>query len=576
MPADFAAGAGQVKFLEKATRGFLVALLFALTVAPFAFATGAGKANIPCQGTIISPTDDIVSVINGGKPNQTFCIEGEHRITSSIQLRSGQSLIGTTTDSRISAAVVLTPWQPTSTQGVYYYDGAYAQIQPHQQDQFISGGANVCYSVTTYADDLFFRTNPSNDQRIMRVLSQNEVDPTQPIVTQGQAVTAGEAGRFFFDYVNQRIYVSLPNNQDPNTATVDLSLSLGNQDSNALLYGPGEGNITLQNLFIEKAMNYGVFSGNSWILKDMTIRFMHNVGLYNIFGSASQPATIDDTWFTNNGRFALNVAAAGSVIITNSELSWNNIANFRETDGQAGSGVCNGYYDAGAFHIYHLVGTQSQLAVTINTLWSHNNIGDGLWSDGGTQYTQITNSLFNDNERFGYVHEISCQILFSGNTVRHNGYPLKNSDITGGGVEVSDSNYATFSSNLFFGNDGPNSVGFSFHLTLQKVHPQMDSNTCLGASNSRDTHNALKHNQVLANTIYACSGQAAIGKVWGAGGSLNSRGNQYQSNNYHLADSTSNWFADSDNNAHYLPQDWTTWQQGSHDTLGTLTIGCHP
>jgi len=95
--------------------------------------TGAGKSGIPCQGTIISPTDDIVSIINNGTPGQTFCIEGEHRITSTIYVKSGQSLIGTTTNSRISGAVVLSPWQPTSTQGVYYYDGPYANTQPHQQ-----------------------------------------------------------------------------------------------------------------------------------------------------------------------------------------------------------------------------------------------------------------------------------------------------------------------------------------------------------------------------------------------------------------------------------------------------------
>ncbi len=566
---NFASRSRRFKFSSNVLRNYLSGLIFVFSLVTSAFATGAGKAYVPCQGTAISPSDDIVSIINNGKPNQTFCIEGEHRITSSIQLRSGQSLIGTTSNSRISAAAVLSPWHPTSRQGVYYYDGAYAQIQPHQQNQFNSGGANVCYWVTTYADDLFFRTNPSNDQRVMRVLSQNEVDPTQPIVTQGQAVTAGEAGRFFFDYANQRIYVSLPDNQDPNTATVDLSISLGNDKSNTLLYGPGQNSVTLQNLTIEKGMNYGLYGGNSWTLKDMTIRFMHNVGLYNIFGSTGYPVTIDDTLFTNNGRTALNAASAINVNITNSEMSWNNIANFRSTDGQTGNGVCNGYNDAGAFHIYSDIGTQSQPAVTINNMWSHNNIGDGLWSDGGTQFIQITNSTFNDNERFGYIHEISCQIQFTGNTVYHNGYSLKNPDISGGGVDVSDSNYGTFSSNVLY----DNYAGYAIHLTLQTPHPHMDSNKCLGGNNSGDTSNALKYNQVSSNAIYTCSGDTSIGKVWGPGGTLNSRGNQYQSNHYHLADSTSNWFVDGNDANGYVPQDWTTWQ-GSHDTQGSLTVGC--
>ena len=547
-------------------------LIFAFIICPVAFAAGAGKSNVPCQGTVISPSDDIVSIINSGKPNQTFCIEGEHRITSSIQLRSGQSLIGTTSNSRISGAVVLDSWHSTSTQGVYYYDGAYAQIAPHQQEKYFSGGANVCYWVSTYQDDLFFRTNSNDDQRVMRVLSEAEVSPTHKVTTQGQAVTAGEAGRFFFDYTHHRIYLSLPSNQNPNNVTVDLAIDLGNQKSNTLLYGPRQDSVTLQNLTIEKGLNYGLFGGTSWTLKDMTIRFIHNVGLYNIFGSAGHPATIEDTLFTNNGRMGLNAAFTSNVILSDSEMSWNNISNFRQTAYQTGSGKCEGYNDAGTFHVYHDIGTKSQPAVVINKLWSHDNISDGLWSDGGSQNMQVTNSVFNGNERYGYLHEISCQMTFSGNSVHDNGYPLKNPDVTGGGVEVSDSNYNTFSSNLIY----RNYPGFAFHLTLQAQHSDMNSNNCLHARNKGDTSNSLRHNKVLGNTIYQCSGDASIGKVWGAGGSLNSRGNQYESNHYHLADSTSNWFADADGADHYSPMDWSAWQHGGHDAKGSLSIGCKP
>jgi len=551
---------------------WLVVLLFTLIVFPVAFATGAGKSNIPCQGTIISPTDDIVSIINSGKPNQTFCIEGEHRITSTIQLRSGQSLIGTTPDSRISAAVILSPWHPTSTQGVYYYDGPYANTQPHQQQQYYNsnGSGNVCYWVTTYLDDVFVRTGANNDQRIMRVLSETEVDPTQAVTTAGQAVTAGESGRFFFDYTNHRIYVSLLNNQDPNSATVDLAISLNNPKGDSLLFGPGQNNVTLQNLFIEKGMNYGVYADRGWTLKDMTVRFIHNVGVYSIVGTVAQPALIDDTLFTSNGRLALGGGSSTALSITNSEMSWNNIANFRVTDGATGSGSCKGYKDAGAFHIYNDVGSQSQPAVTINNLRSHHNIGDGLWSDGGTQYTQITNSTLINNERYGYEHEISCQVSFTGNTIYGNGYPLKNFDMPSGGVDVTDSNNGTFSSNLIYGND----AGFALHLTLQTPHEGMDMNRCLGGVNSGDTSNSLKRNQIVGNSIYSCSAYSSIGKVWGPGGTLNSRGNQYESNQYYLPDSTSSWFADGNNAGGYLPEDWNAWQQGNHDTQGGLTVGC--
>ena len=569
MAPDFAARNRQLQSSSLGSRECLAVLIFLCFIFPAAFATGAGKSNVPCQGTVISPTDDIVGIINNGKQNQTFCIEGEHRISSPIHVRSGQSLIGTTPNSRISGAVVLSPWHPTSTQGVYYYDGPYAATQPHQQDQFFKGGANVCYWVTTYQDDLFFRTNAANDQRIMRVLSATEVDPTQPVTTAGQAITAGEAGRFFFDYPNQRIYLSLPNDQDPNTATLDLSVGFSGS-SDALILGPGQTHVTLQNLFLEKAMNYGLWGGPSWTLQDMTIRLIHNVGAYNVAGVAGGPATVDDTLFTNIGRAALHAAFTSNVVITNSEMSWNNIANFRATSGQTGSGQCDGYNDAGAFHIYDDIGTPSKPAVTVDKLWSHDNIGDGLWSDSGSQYLQITNSIFNGNERYGYYHEISCQIQFNNNTIYNNGFSIKNPDISGGGVDVSDSNYATFSSNLLY----DNYAGYAFHLTFQQNHSHMNFNQCLQAHGDNDTSNALKYNQVVSNTIYACSGDTSIGKVWGPGGTLNSRGNQYQSNHYHLADSSSNWFSDANSTDHYVPQNWSDWQQGNHDTQGSLTVGC--
>lgn len=569
MSTSFRSGNRTIQSFRADRRKYLGVLVFLLAIFPAARGTGAGKSNISCQGTVISASDDIVSIINAGKQNQTFCIEGEHRITAPIELRSGQSLIGTTSNARISGAVVLSDWQPTSTSGVYYYEGSYAAIQPHQENTFSPGSGNVCYWVTTYQDDLFFRTTASNDQRVMRVLSLTEVDPTQPVTTPGQAVTAGEAGRFFFDYPNQRIYLSLPNGLDPNTATVDLALSLTGSTNDALLYGPGQVNVTLQNLFVEKTMNYGLYGGVSWTLKDMTIRFIHNVGFFNMRGSATQPAIFSDTLFTSNGRLAVNITRATNVIIANSEMSWNNIANFQVTDGETGNGECKNYNDAGAFHIYADIGTTAQPSVTITNLSSHHNIGDGLWSDGGSQYTAITNSTLYDNEEFGYKHEISCQVSFEGNTIYGNGVPLKNPAMTGGGISVNDSNSGTFNSNLIYGNSG-----YAFLLLFQPTHSNMSINPCLLASNDGDTSNSLENNQISNNTMYSCSGFKSIGKIWTAGGTLNSRGNQYLANNYHLADSISDWFSDTNTNGKGTSQNWSTWQQGNHDTQGTLTPGC--
>ncbi len=102
----------------------------------------------------------------------------------------------------------------------------------------------------------------------------------------------------------------------------------------------------------------------------------------------------------------------------------------------------------------------------------------------------------------------------------------------------------------------------------------MQDNQCLHAHYDTDTSGVIEDNQVVSNAIYECSGEQSIGKAWGPGGSLNSRGNQYQSNQYHVADSTSSWFADADSADQYVSEDWTAWQQGNHDSQGALTVGC--
>jgi len=67
MSTSFRSGNRTIQSFRADRRKYLGVLVFLLAIFPAARGTGAGKSNISCQGTVISASDDIVSIINAGK-----------------------------------------------------------------------------------------------------------------------------------------------------------------------------------------------------------------------------------------------------------------------------------------------------------------------------------------------------------------------------------------------------------------------------------------------------------------------------------------------------------------------------
>ncbi len=519
---------------------------------------GAGLVSYACPGsaTLVPPPvgeqDTLATVVANSKSGQTLCIEGEHRLSAPITPKNNQTWIGIGNDARISGAVQLTSWQPYSS-GVWTYTGPHAK-QENTLVDFATGIAS-CYTVSIYQDDLFYRTPGQNDdQRVMRVLSLPEL--TGALTTPGQWETAGENQRFFFDYSgavsgSPAIYI----NFEPSNLIVDLPV-LG-----TVVMGQGVQAVTLENLFIEKALNTAIQSGPSWTIQDTTIRFAHNNGLLGATGTQSARFILNRVLITNNGQYGVNGGAWNT--FQNSEVSWNNIANYRKL-ASVPNASCGGYFASGGLKVDTAQGVSASVPGSIMTNNKlHHNIGPGGWDDIGSQYLTVTGNQIYSNEGAGYFHEIGCEIAFSGNQLYSNGVSIKNPDTGFGALHINSSNNGTFSNNIFHDN-----VNQAILLFLQENHKKMLSNPCLGASSDTDTSNSLKNNLLQSNTVYDCKTPGSIGQLDQNLSTAISRNNRFLTNSYHMGNATSLYWIDP------FELNWPGWQSHQQDPDGTLTVGC--
>ena len=512
---------------------------------------GAGKTTYTCPtgGTLVKPADDLAAAVAAAKAGDTLCIQGVHRVQQSLDPKSNQTWIGVTADATISGAQVLSPW--TKQNGLWVYTGPLAKLGPNSQLHY--AGATECYAESALQDDVFI-----DDQRLFRVTNMSDLGKTTPLAD-GLVQPSIEPGRFYFDYQGQAIWIDV----DPTSAVVDLAVAkiIVNQNNNP-------SNVTLENLTIEKGLAVGIAANNAtqYTLTDMTVRFIHNRGIYMPAGKdASNRTIVQHSLLTNNGQYAMD--STGSwILLKDDEISWNNIASYRDM----GSGNnCTGYYAAGATKFVQSVGTAQAPGLWLDGVDSHDNIGDGFWTDVHNRYTLVENSTFHDNERNGYFHEISCDAEIKNNTAYGNGRVIMNAKNPFGaqawGIFVSTSSYANVHDNTVWKN-----TGGGIQLELAVGHSNMPGIGCItpAPSSDTDTSHALENNQVHDNTIYACAGTIAGADENGNSGAtslLAPRSNSFTHNAYHAPDAQK-WWVDINT------MTYAAWQ--ADDDAGTLVQSC--
>jgi hypothetical protein len=525
--------------------------------------TGSGKSTYTCPsgGTDVLATDDLGTAVTAAAENATLCIHGPHRITAPLKPKKGQTWIGVDTTAAIDGSAVLDSWAPASGMtGVWVYTGALAGAagQPNQNGVMSGTGSSTvyaCFLVSTYEDDVFY-----NDQRVMRVLSTSQLSGTT--LPAGQAITAAETGRFFFDYAGKQIYLAL----DPTAATVDLATVT------TLIDGQGVSGVTLQNLLVQKALGNAIVSGQSWIMTDLTVRYAHETGLDVGGGTMAAPTTLERVLSTSNGRYGL--AGAGTwLVVEDSELSWNNIANHvRVSTGSSGAcdymtGTPGGYWGSGAAKIVLSAGgSTTNPDFKLIDMQSHDNVGAGFWTDVNNRYVLVQGGRFHGNEWVGYFHEIGCDIEITGIESDHNGTPIKNTGMPGYGIQISDSNNANVHDNVLHDNaSGP--IG----LIWQQNHSGINGMAgCISPAptSDTDTSHVLENDTFANNEAYSCDTHTRIGMEYGSGEIITSRMNAFTGNAYHVPSTTGTWWSDPD------AITWAKWQGYGLDTAGTNATPC--
>ena len=295
----------------------------------------------------------------------------------------------------------------------------------------------------------------------------------------------------------------------------------------------------------------------------MTIRFAHRVGAATSGGTTASPTHFLRTVFTNNGQYG--VTSGGSfVVVEDSELSWNNIANFRQT--KSGGG-CGGYWDAGASKfVLANQGNAASPSLVIRNVESHHNIGDGGWTDVRNQFVSVHDSHFHHNERHGYVHEIGCDIEFYANELDHNGTALKNDDMTGYGLWISDSNNGDVHDNNVHDNVG-GGIGLNWqtvpHRSVGARVPGLRQRSELRRGHEQgpeEQRRSLEHDLL----VHGRTGELGPD-------TLAQRGNSFVGNAYHVPDTSSGkWWIDS------TEESWSAWQGAGNDASGSAVTPCGP
>jgi parallel beta-helix repeat protein len=301
--------------------------------------------------------------------------------------KRGDALIGQL-GAVLNGSIVLTGWRKDSNG---WSTRGFLPPAPNTHGECVAS-ALLC----TYAQDVFF-----DKRRLERVDSQSAVTP----------------GTMYADYRTDTITIG----DDPRSHLVEQAVA-------PTLIQATVDHVTVSNLVIEEAANEAqvgaiesrdVFgsgrNGSGWRILHNDVRLNHGVGIG--FAGAS---TVADNFIHDQGQLGFGAYGRGSVV-TNNEISFNGGAGY------------SSLWEAG--------GSKSWLTKdeTLTHNFVHDNMGPGLWADGGDIDTTYKYNLIEDNWGAGIQHEISYDATIENNEISGNGFRLHQGWAWDAGIEIQSS-----------------------------------------------------------------------------------------------------------------------------------------
>jgi len=328
-----------------------------------------------CDGVSVGPSEDLQSVIDAHSAGTTYCLSpGIYRLEQPLEPKQDDALIGRQ-GAVISGSKVLTGWR--------HHDGVWSTTGFLPAEPSDHGECLESVPTCPYAEDVFV-----DKQRLGRVGSRS-------------AVTAGTVHA---DYGTNTITIG----DDPGVHLVEQAVAPS-------LIRSTVDNVTVANLVLEQAASeaqvaavearrttpYGMGSG--WHILHNEVRLNHGVGL-----GLADGAVVTANFVHHQGQLGFGAWGNGSVVSGN-EISFNGVAGYSPD------------WEAGGSKSWHT----DRHAVRHN--YVHDNLGPGLWTDGGNIHTEYSFNKVTGNWGAGIQHELSYDAVIkdneiSGNGRRHSGW----------------------------------------------------------------------------------------------------------------------------------------------------------
>jgi parallel beta-helix repeat protein len=335
--------------------------------APDPFRFEATKSR--CEGVEVASGDDLQAAIDEAGEGAVLCISGTHRLEQPIVPLDSQVLVGRP-GAVLSGATELSNW---------------SDVGPAWVARGISQGPTVNYDGSfpdflhpeaRFSDDVFY-----DNKLLERVRDKEEVEPAT----------------FFLDYESEHLYIG----DVPEGHTLELAVSDG------VIAGDAAG-VTVKNLVVEKSLGRGISAGTDWLIQNCEVRLNATVGIKLRHGGRAI-----NNYVHHNGQFGFTGAGRGLFVESN-EIAFNNSHRYYNANG--------GNWGSGATKFVHTgIDSDPTTGLVLRGNYSHDNWGDGLWTDIDNIHTLIEGNTITNNERNGIKHEISYDATIRKNRIDGNG-----------------------------------------------------------------------------------------------------------------------------------------------------------
>ena len=364
-----------------------------LEVTP-AYVFEAPSEALECRGVRVPSTVDLQKSLDRHDAGTTFCVSGAHRVTTQIEPQDGQRLVGQ--DGAVfDGSQPLTKWHEGA--GIWVVRSQSQGPTVNHEGSF----PDFLHEEARYSDDVFY-----DGALLERVNSKKELG----------------SGHFYFDYDKDHIYIA----DSPIGHTVELAVADG-------IVGGEASRVAVKNLTVQKSLGRGVTAGSGWSVTGSEIRLNATTGM-----KLGDNGTARHNFLHHNGQYGLT-GAGDNIVVEENEISFNNSHRYYNAIGRNWASVGTKFV---------LTGSPSEpgSGLVLRDNYSHENWGDGLWTDINNIHTLIEGNTVTNNERYGIRHEISYDATIRNNTVSEN---------TAAGIVINSSpNVEVYGNNVWRNGDG--------------------------------------------------------------------------------------------------------------------------